>query len=176
MHTSEDVIDSKGWLSEKSALRSPWVQGWLAMLVVVFSVNIAFVTVAIKTAPDLTVEDYYERGKNFKEMLHRRAQEKALQWKADIIVPDVTKMNVPTNFQFSIADATGKAIIADSVTFYAYRPSDADADFSVKMNYIEDGLYGADISFSLPGSWDLIVSVMRDGDKLETPTRLSVEK
>ena len=47
---------------------------------------------------------------------------------------------------------------------FAYRPSDADADFSHTMTYKSPGIYSVEMAFSLPGIWDLI-AVAKQGEQ-----------
>jgi nitrogen fixation protein FixH len=60
------------------------------------------------------------------------------------------------------------------VVLYAYRPSDHEADFSVAMDRSQVGMYNADVSFTLPGIWDLIVEAKQGDDKVVTTKRISV--
>ncbi len=176
MHTNEDVMNEKKWQAQNSAFKSPWVLGWIGMIVVVLTVNIAFVIISIKTAPDLTVQDYYERGKNYDDTLKRWAHEASLGWQGEIVKPAINEVNRPAEFRFRLAGADGVPLNADKVEFFAYRPSDAGADFSVVMARVEAGLYAGKITFSLPGTWDVIVSAEHVGERFETPTRLFIEK
>jgi len=52
----------------------------------------------------------------------------------------------------------------DSVTFFAYRPSDAERDFSLAMDQVDKGLYSTKAQFRLKGFWDVLISV-KSGDE-----------
>ena len=66
--------------NKQSAFRSPWVIGWLVLLLSVLAINFTFVILAVKKPPGLVVDDAYERGKDLHENIRKRQAEKP-KWK-----------------------------------------------------------------------------------------------
>ena len=139
------------------AWKSPWVIGWVTLVLVVLGVNIAMVYLAMETNPGLVVEDYYERGQDYeKTMFSKRAKDPGWHMRIDLPKRLIAGNHIPVNF--SIVDKAGVPVVPDSVTFYAYRPSDADRDFSLPMEQQAKGLYSVKAQFVLKGIWDILVS------------------
>lgn len=161
-------------MSDKnSAWRSPWVIAWIAMVVIFFTMNVIMIYLATDNNPGLVVEDFYERGQDYeKNRLKRMARDPG--WVMRIQLPRKIEIDQPVNCRFSVKDKAGNPVSPESVIFYAYRPSDKDADFSVPMQEVEPGLYTAEVSFPLMGAWDTLVSVKRGEDEFHTPKRIGV--
>ncbi|MCU7851347.1 MAG: FixH family protein [Candidatus Thiodiazotropha sp. (ex Monitilora ramsayi)] len=158
---------------KKSAWRSPWVIGWILMVVIFFTMNMIMIYLAQSGNPGLVVDDFYDRGQEYENnMLKRQARNPGWQMKIDL--PKKFGVDEPVICRFSVLDKAGNAIDPDSVTFYAYRPSDARQDFSVPMQKVGAGLYEAEVSFPLLGVWDTLVSVTNGEDEYNTPKRVSV--
>lgn len=151
-------------------MRNPWVLGGLAFLCIFLTVNAIFIYHAFSTPPNLVVDNYYERGKAYMEMQDRLQREKELGWSGVLMVPASARVNQAASYEALIQGRNSAALQLDSVTFFAYRPSDARADFSVPMHQSGHGSYVADVSFNLPGVWDLIIEA-RQGDNEFLVTR-----
>ena len=157
---------------KQSAWRNPWVIAWVSILIGFFIISGTRIYFAVTTSPGLVVDDYYERGQDYEEnILKRRARDPG--WKMKILVPKYVDIAKPTLFGFSVMDKEGNPVTPDAVTFYVYRPSDKNLDFSVPMEQIESGRYQAEISFPLLGVWDILVSVKNGEDEYNQPYRLS---
>ncbi len=158
-----------------SAWRSPWVIGWMTLLLVFLIANGIMIYLALDGNPGLVVDDYYERGQNYeKNMLKRMANDPG--WDMQVTIPGVVQVATPVLVNFTVKDAAAKPVNRDKVTFYVYRPSDAKQDFSVPMQRIDDGLYEARMSFPLPGSWDVLVSIANEGGEINHPHWVNVGK
>lgn len=163
-------------ISQKNseALKNPWVLGMLVFLVVFLSANAVFIYMAFKSAPDLVVADFYERGKSYEKAQERIAQEKLLGWSGLIMVPKATRVNQAQNYQVLIHGKNSVALQLDSVILYAYRPSDSQADFSIEMSQQSVGVYANDVSFKLPGIWDLIVEAKQGEKQFSVTKRITI--
>lgn len=159
-----------------SALRSPWVWGCIGMVAAVFLANAVMIIIANITSPGLVVEDYYERGSNYARTQKKHAAQDALGWKAKLMTTGDITVNKPAAVQLRVVDSEGLPVNAGSVELFSFRPSDADADFSVILSNRYEGRYGGEIIFPLPGIWDMIVSVRRGDDLFETSHRIFVAK
>ncbi|MDO7597987.1 MAG: FixH family protein [Pseudomonadota bacterium] len=149
--------------SNKEALKNPWVLGMLLFLVTFVTANAIFIYLAFQSAPQLVVEDFYERGEQYVETQKLIEKQKALGWTGVIMAPKTTRVNQHQLYEVLIQGKHSAALILDSVILHAYRPSDARADFSVEMQTSKPGMYGADVSFNLPGIWDVII-VAKQGE------------
>lgn len=161
--------------SNKSALRNPWVLGWLALVVVVLAVNVGMITTAVVTNPGLVEENYYERGRDHEQnFLHQQKVRSELGSAVNIDVPSRIVMNRPAFYRFTAVDANGLPVTRAEVTITGYRPSDANADFSVPMKESYPGQYQAEMTFPLKGAWELHVRLERDGEQFEVSRRIDV--
>ena len=151
----------------KQALKNPWVLGFLVFLCTFVTMNIIFVYLAFKSPPNLVVDDYYERGKTYAQ--------KKLGWNGVIMAPSNSRVNQRQAYEVFIQGKNSTAVELDSVTLFAYRPSDMREDFSVEMNPIGLGRYGVDIEFGLPGNWDIIVEAKRGEDEFMITRRIYID-
>jgi nitrogen fixation protein FixH len=158
---------------KNSAWRNPWVIAWVLMVVVFFTMNLIMIFMATGNKPGLVVDDYYERGQDYeKNLLKRLARDPG--WKMEVKLPRKIEVDEPVICRYTVRDKAGQPVTPDSVTFYAYRPSDARRDFSVPMHQVEPGLYEAEIRFPLFGAWDTLVSAKQGEDEYHTPKRIGV--
>ncbi len=150
--------------SNNEALKNPWVLGIILFVMTFITVNGIFIYQAFKNPPSLVVPDFYERGKRYEDTQKRIEQEKALGWTGVLMVPSATRVNQKQAYDVLIQGKNSANLELDIVTLNAYRPSDANADFSGEMIKKAPGLYSAEMSFTLPGIWDLIV-VAKQGEQ-----------
>lgn len=169
------VADSPPTKPRQSGWNNRWVIGWIALIVVVLGVNITMVVLAIATNPGLVRADYYEGGRAVERSIQSRLAE-GPEWTVRIDTPDDIRAEAPAKVGFAAVDKVGQPVHPDAVTYYVYRPSDAQRDFSLPMAAAGPGLFEVDVTFPLPGIWDTLVSV-RHGDSEETfPQRISVAR
>jgi nitrogen fixation protein FixH len=160
-------------MSEKnSPWRSPWVIGWLGLLILFFLFSGVRIWFAIDSNPGLVVDDFYERGEDLSaNRLKREARNPG--WQMEIEAPAFVDIAKPTLFGFRVKNNVGKPIDPDAVIFYAYRPADKSKDFSVPMRRVATGHYTAEVSFPLLGVWDILVSAKNGQDEYNMPHRIS---
>ena len=159
----------------RQALRNPWVIGWMALVVVFLAVNVVFFIVAVASSPGLVVKDYYEQGRQYeKNALKLIAAHNSMNWETRLEIPDSIIINSEDTYRFTVVDSRGLPIKGAVVELLAYRPSDADADFTISLQEIAPGLYQAGIRFPLRGVWDLKIKVQSGEDQYEMAHRISV--
>jgi nitrogen fixation protein FixH len=169
-------ISKKYSQSSTVGKHNPWVIGWFAIIAVFLSVNIMFIAFAVTSNPGLVVEDYYEQGRQYeKNAIKMLAMQNKLQWDSKLEIPETVTLNQSDTYRFSATDSRGLPITDADVKLIAYRPSDANADFTTVLQPTGPGLYQAVLSFPLPGVWDLNVKVQRGEDRLEMVQRLFVK-
>lgn len=157
------------------ALRNPWVLGLLAFLFVFLTANAIFIYLAFKTPPNLVVEDYYEKGEAYAETQERIQRQKELGWSGMLMMPASSRVNQTLTYEALITGKNSAGLLLDSVKFFAYRPSDAKEDFEVDMQPSGTGSYVADVSFDLPGTWDVLVEARRGADEFIITRRIRIE-
>lgn len=154
--------DTRDW---SVAWKNPFIIAWFVILTIVLAVNFFMVSMAIVTAPGLTVEDYYEKGKNINEVLARRKEMEELGWQLNIDLPILTQNKV-NKVTVTIMDKQGKHFDVDSAVFYYYRPSSKDYDGELVLDATsETGVYQNEIKLPLKGKYDLVVEVVK-GDQV----------
>jgi nitrogen fixation protein FixH len=160
--------------SNKQAFRNPWVLGWIAMVTIVFSVNIYFITTAFTTTPGLVSKHYYDAGRDLEERINSRAAERSkLGWSLELETGEI-HMARPATFRLGARDKAGKPLTGAQVVAHAYRPSDSAADFSTSLFEKSPGQYEAMVTFPLKGRWDLVVDVKQGESNSEVPRRIAV--
>lgn len=159
------------------AWKSPWVWGIGIIVITTLVANFTMITIGLNTHPGLVVDDFYAKGKAYlHEEVKRSEAEERLQWRMVLKAPSTPSINQLQQYQFILKDKRGEPINAANVELYAYRVNDAKKDFSLPMNEIRSGVYAAEIKFTLPGHWDLIVSAERsEEDKLDLAQRIFIQ-
>jgi nitrogen fixation protein FixH len=156
-----------------SAWRSPWFFAWIALVVIVLAVNATMIVLAFATNPGLVVDDYYERGRRVERTLVTRRAE-APGWTMSVDTPADVSEGRATTVRFFVVDSAGQPVRPDAVTYYAYRPSDASADFSLPMVEEAPGRYAVDVTFPISGLWDTLVAAKTDDQEIAFDQRISV--
>jgi nitrogen fixation protein FixH len=158
-----------------SAWRSPWVLAWIGLVVVVLGVNVTMVTLAFVTSPGLVRSDYYDSGRAVEESIVSRREE-AAGLTMSIDTPADLTAGVTTTIRFFVVDRAGQPVTADNVTYYAYRPSDAERDFEMPMVEEDTGRYAVTLHFPLAGVWDTLVSMQSGDHEVSLAQRINVAR
>lgn len=157
----------------RSAWRSPWFIAWVALVLVVLAVNATMILLAFVTNPGLVIDDYYERGRNVERTLASRLAE-APGWTMSLDTPADIAVGEATTVRFYVVDRVGQPVRPDAVTYYAYRPSDRSADFSLPMVEEAPGRYAVEVTFAMPGLWDTLVAAEAAGQEVVFDQRIGV--
>jgi nitrogen fixation protein FixH len=158
-----------------SAWRSPWVVGWLALIVVVLAVNAVMIFLAFATNPGLVRDDYYEGGRDVERTIASRL-EQGPGWTMQIDTPADVQEEKTTVVRFVVVDKVGQPASPDAVTYYAYRPSDVALDFSLPMVEEAPGRYAVEVRFPLAGIWDTLVAARHGDSEYSLSQRVSVAR
>ena len=158
-----------------SPWRNPWFIGWMVLLTVFVLANFVMIYLATQSGPGLVVDNYYERGEHYeKTMLKRQAQDPG--WKMKLTTSEPLMVGKKQIINIAVVDKAVQAVNRDSVVLNIYRPSDKNEDFSLPMRRIDDGLYEVEVSFPLPGVWDVLVSIPNMDFEVNLPQRIDVGK
>ena len=157
--------NSNSTSKKQSWYKSPWVIGWLLLVLVVMAVNAFMIFQSVNDFPGLVVDDFYERGQNYEENILKKLENNE-KWVTEFQLDEIHS-NKLISIAFTINDKQGKPAQAEKITLFAYRPSDAKKDFSVPMILSDDKkTYQADMTFDSKGKWDLLASVTIDGTEV----------
>lgn len=156
-----------------SLFRNPTLLVWGGLLLAFFIANVVFIYLAQNSNPGLVVDNYYERGQDYeKNMLKRMAN--APDWQLNVTAPAALHAGRPGLFELSATSASQPVLNPDKVTVFAYRPTDAKFDFATPMQELNAGIFRAEVSFPLPGNWDLLLTVEKDGVEHSEALRVRV--
>ncbi len=156
MNTEKETIQKKSWY------KSPWVIGWLLLVATVLGVNIFMIMQSMNKFPGLVVDDFYERGQDYEENIHKKLKNNNL-WKTSFDYQQI-HLKQPADIRFVITDQQGNSANIEKMTLYLYRPANAKKDFSLPMKVTEkDNTWHASVTFDSKGKWDILVSVIIDG-------------
>lgn len=157
-HSTRTTEKKRDW---SVAWKNPFVLMWFGILVVVVTVNFFMVSMAIVTAPGLTIPDYYEKGKDMGKIIALREHMKELGWQMDIDLPLVTQ-NKDQSVKVTVRDKSGRAMNVDTAVLYYYRPSDKNYDGELKLTHGTDtGVYTGTLNLPLKGKYDLVMEVTK---------------
>lgn len=155
---SQDKQDRRDW---SVAWKNPFVIFWVAILVIVLTVNFFMVSMAIVTNPGLVIDDYYDQGKRMDEILAEQKRMEQIGWQLKIDLPVLSEAKQDT-ISLQVLDKEDNALAVDSAILYYYRPSDRKLDGHVELKAM-DGIGQYQQTFALPkkGKWDLIMEVTK---------------
>ncbi|MDX1795807.1 MAG: FixH family protein [Hydrogenovibrio sp.] len=143
------------------AWKNPFVIGWVSILLVVLAVNFFMVSMAIVTAPGLTIPDFYEKGKNMGKIIAQREHMKQLGWQMNINLPILTQ-GKDQKVVVSVLDKSGQRMNVDTAILYYYRPSNQKYDGQLTLNKTSnEGEYQGTINLPLKGKYDLVMEVTK---------------
>ena len=150
--------------AHKSAWKNPWVLGMLALILVVLSVNGAFIWLSTHNRSTLVDREYKSKDrKTGTAFLNELGKQQTLAWKASINWPKKVVKDTPTRYEVTVEDKDGQPVRGE-VTVEAYRAADASKDFTIRFPEVSIGHYQEFISFPLKGYWELHIRVVRGNE------------
>lgn len=159
------------------AWKSPWVWGIGLGIMTMLGANITMIMIGTNSHPGLVIGEYYDKGKYYFENENKRkADMERLGWVMELQKPAQAVEHQPQPYAVLVKGKDGYPLPHAQATLEAFRPSDSKQDFSVPLKDLGNGLYGADIAFSQPGKWDVIVTVSKGEDKLDIAERINIGK
>ena len=169
---AEEKIDTRNW---SVAWKNPFVIGWFVILTVVLAVNFFMVSMAIVTAPGLTVEDFYAKGKNINQIIASRKHMESLGWEMKVDLP-IMVQNKEQTVTVTVLDDKKQPMVLDTAEFYYYRPSSKAYDGQVTLKpTTKEGVYTANLNLPLMGKYDFIVEVFARGEKYNIGRSIMVQ-
>lgn len=152
--------------------KSPWVIGWLLLVMTVLAVNGYMIFQSVNDFPGLVVDDFYERGQDYEENIHKKLENNE-KWLTNFFVTDI-HVGKPAVIGFTINNKAGQPAVIEKLTLFAYRPANAKKDFSKPMSW-SGKAWQATMSFDSKGKWDLLASAVIDGTEVNFAKRIFVK-
>lgn len=163
-----------------------WIPAtFFAFFLVVVTVNMTLVTLATKGMspellqwllptdegrdissqfPGVVSHDYHEKEALYNAYLERLNKQKERGWKVKqgwLVSPEQDKSAV---FQIEAVDKEGRVLTGLDVNLKFFRPSDYRKDKEFTMKEVMDGIYQQEVTFILPGNWDVVIMLKRADD------------
>ena len=156
--------------NHKSGIRNPWLLGMVALVVLVLAVNSTFIWFATHNKSALVDREYKTKDrKTGEQVLSELGAQQALAWQTTIKKPKAIVLNVPTMYEISIVDSSGKPV-SGKMEVEAYRAADASKDFTTVFKEVSAGGYQGYITFPLKGYWELHIHVTRGTEEFTVST------
>lgn len=133
----------------------------------VMGVNAVFITYALTSWSGLSVEQPYDRGIRYNQVLRVDQAERALGWS---VQGSYDGQRIVTR----LTDRSGAPVDGATVTARLERPTNEGTDQECILTPVGNGLYEGDATVPLAGQWDLLVVATRGADHLHWRSRVIV--
>jgi len=143
----------------------PWM--FVALFVVVATVNTVFVTVAIQTRPGLVTEDAYEKGLAYNKTLDAVKKQKSLGWTGRTTYANGV-------LGYTLKDKTGTPISGATIKAEIIRPVTQGYDSKAILQEVSKGVYEAKVALPLHGLWNIRIYSTWHNQTLQTNTDLTL--
>lgn len=182
MHRHTVNVKENRMQAVNNDLSKKWLGILIGLIVFGVSATVILISITIKHKPNLVDKDYYEEGRKFEStILQQQEERQALGWDMQLHIPTTIigetvsyLLGSSGTYQFSVMDKENHPLSGAKVTLFAYRPSDSNADFKVKMVEISAGTYQAYLNFPLQGAWMLTAQARSGKDVSEVARNVYV--
>ncbi len=152
---------------DKTGWRNPWVIGMTGLIVTTLLVNSVLIWYALHSRSALVDHEYSTKDrKSDTETIDGIQAQNALAWKVTLKQPKAVMLGTPASYEIDVADNQGVPVNGE-MEVVAYRPADAEKDFSIPFKNVASGKYQGYITFPLKGYWELRIRVKRANDMFE---------
>lgn len=128
-----------------------------AFFLVIFAVNGVFVYVSLQSHPGVTSDDAYRKGLDHNRTLEQADRQKARGWNVSVAAQDGI-------VELRLLDDAGAPVTGLQVQGEARRPVHDRADTRLTLIETTPGFYTAE-AVKLPvGRWDLVLTVIAQGE------------
>lgn len=114
--------------------------------------------------PGVISHDYQEKEKLYNAYLEKLKKQKARGWQIKqgwLVTPE---QNKPAIFHIEARDKDGHIITGLNVSLKFLRPSNYRLDKTFTMQEIMEGVYQQQVTFELPGNWDVTILLTKGDD------------
>jgi nitrogen fixation protein FixH len=142
----------------------------VVFFVVVAIVNGIMIRLALDTDTGVVSKHPYEEGLAYNKVVEAVNAQEKLGWKVTLQdVPSATPLT--QEVEISVQDATGKAIIPDTITANLTRPTREGEDFSVTLAATGK----TSIHFPEQGVWDMRIFIIHQKNHYQLSKRLVIK-
>ena len=159
----------------KQDFTDPWFLSVIGLIGVALAATIAMIMIAFSASPDLVNKDYYEKGENYFSAEAKQKQQMAKLWRLNLVAPSHPTIGKTQKYRLYVVSPDGKPVRSGEAKLFAYRPSNAKDDFQIDMKWTDVGTFLAEVSFPLPGTWDLIGEIEFNGQSYNVAQRIFVK-
>lgn len=146
----------------------------LAFFGVIITVNMIFLTYALRTFPGESMKKSYLQGLHYNDILDERAAQAALGWRAEIVRAD--RVAGEGVIELQLFDESGAPLSALNVTGELRRPAHSRDDRLLSFAHRGEGLYHASAGPLDAGVWALTVQAEDSaGEILDVTGRLEFQ-
>lgn len=160
-------------LERPTAARDRWIPWYFVLFFAVISAVMAtMVTLAVRTQSGIVTDHPYEKGLAYNRVIASAERQAALGWKG-------TATHTPTGertgrLTFRLRDKAGAPVHVESVAVRIVRPTQAGHDFRATLLPITGDDYAAEVTYPLPGVWELHFHAVANGQPYQQSTRIVV--
>jgi nitrogen fixation protein FixH len=164
--SSEPVV-RRSWRPE------PWLTAIILFFLVVFAVNALMIRLSLQSWTGEVTDGAYRKGLAYNQTLEAQQQQDALGWQ---IRMEHTPLQVgqSASVQLHLHNGQGQALHGATVQGLLYRPSSKAADLPLQWAEKNPGQYVASVSPTLPGHWEVRLTIQRDSAQFRYVQRLDV--
>ena len=157
-------------LQTAQSKKSSWIPwAFVGFFLVVLLANGIMAAFAFGTWTGLSTEGAYEKGLAYNQTLQTRARQAALGWQVAIALEQATDR---PRLVAALRTLDDTPLWADSVTARLTRPTHAGHDFEVSLADEGSGRFSSRIDLTLPGLWDVSLTVIKGGKELTSGRRV----
>jgi len=139
--------------------KSPVMVVMVLLFLILVGATVYRIMTALETHPGMVVEDAYESGERYGEVLATKRKLDEQGWVLDFLIPELALYQVPQTYLVKIAQH-GQTLTDAEVTTYFERSVGAKNEFSVPMKF-DGSVYAAQVSLPLKGRWNVVVQVSK---------------
>jgi len=148
-----------------------WFPWWIAgSMGVVIAVNIAMVTFALHTFPGQAGSDGFDLSNHYDQVLAKVQQQAALGWDVRLLPGDAGHPVLV------LTDRSGAPLRDAQVQGIAARPLGPPETTPLVFRDAGPGRYVADAPLTMPGQWEMEISVAAQGHTIATTKRIVIAK
>lgn len=145
---------------------------FFAFFAVVFAVDFFYIYISKKTWRGVVVDDSYQKGLQYNEVLQDKKMQKNLGWKMTIFFEN--KGNKSGILQVDLTDKNSIKIKNAKVVVKLKLPVQEGFDFERQLEF-DGNNYRANINFVQKGQWDFVVKAVANDNKFIEVKRFIVQ-
>ncbi len=139
--------------------KSPIMVSMLALFLILVGATVYRIITALESHPGMVVEDAYESGERYGEVLAVKKKLDEQGWVLDFLVPELALYQTHQTYKVSISQHA--EVLKDAKVVIDFERSVGPRNqFSVPMKF-DGSLYTAQVSLPLKGRWNAIVQITK---------------